>query len=269
MLYFKDLLNDRAQENKMSDILHIHNHLPTGDCMTLIINRGCSWSIQESNLWGHPCITIYSDGKYYCTLQSRRINHIISLQLHGIVILFLHVEKDMDFYRASNSPSWGAAVEAAVCRGWDTQVQGSRDHVFLVSSDRPSLYSQLCVPWPESHPCTDRVPPSLWIKFFTFLLDLEDRNWFCTCVLHHFTFSYSHTRSLDIGGGYHIIKTNYNDGGPSNLKMTKVHHIQGPKFTQINIEKNVQTFFFWGGKWHPPSPKCFALINLIKHPYIS
>jgi hypothetical protein len=27
--------------------------------------------------------------------------------------------KGMDFYRASNSPSWGAAVEGAVCRAWD------------------------------------------------------------------------------------------------------------------------------------------------------
>jgi hypothetical protein len=26
--------------------------------------------------------------------------------------------KGMDFYRASNSPSWGAAVEGAICRGW-------------------------------------------------------------------------------------------------------------------------------------------------------
>jgi hypothetical protein len=26
--------------------------------------------------------------------------------------------KGMDFYRASYSPSWGAAVEGAVCRGW-------------------------------------------------------------------------------------------------------------------------------------------------------
>jgi hypothetical protein len=26
--------------------------------------------------------------------------------------------RGMDFYRVSNSPSWGAAVEGAVCRGW-------------------------------------------------------------------------------------------------------------------------------------------------------
>jgi hypothetical protein len=31
--------------------------------------------------------------------------------------------KGMDFYRASNSPSWGAAVEGAVCRGWVQQVE--------------------------------------------------------------------------------------------------------------------------------------------------
>jgi hypothetical protein len=27
--------------------------------------------------------------------------------------------KGMDFYRTSNSPSWGAAVEGVVCRGWN------------------------------------------------------------------------------------------------------------------------------------------------------
>jgi hypothetical protein len=27
--------------------------------------------------------------------------------------------KRIDFYRASNSPSWGAAMEGAVCRGWE------------------------------------------------------------------------------------------------------------------------------------------------------
>jgi hypothetical protein len=39
------------------------------------------------------------------------------------------------------------------------------------------------------------------------------------------------------GGGYHIIKTNYKDGAPSNLKITEVHHMQGPQI-HSNIENN-------------------------------
>jgi hypothetical protein len=35
----------------------------------------------------------------------------------------------MDFYRASNSPSWGAAVEGAVCRGWERVAAESIDLV--------------------------------------------------------------------------------------------------------------------------------------------
>jgi hypothetical protein len=91
-----------------------------------------------------------------------------------------------------------------------------------------------------------RTPPSLSIKFFTFLLNLEDGNWFCTCVLQHFDFGRSHTRSLVVGI---ITKTNYKDGAPSNLKIT---YIRSPNSLKLTVKNKLFVYFFWGGKL-PPS----------------